>query len=59
LYPYIALDPEKQDLSSKGHLTQKFFLLFCTQGRINMMQFRNTAVPEYRIVRHPFNPVPD
>jgi hypothetical protein len=25
LEPYIVLDPEKHDLSSKGHLTQKFF----------------------------------
>jgi hypothetical protein len=54
-----VLDPEKHDLSSKGHLTHNFFLLFCTRGRNNMMQFRNTAVPEYRIVRHPVNPVPD
>jgi hypothetical protein len=29
LDPYIVLDPEKNDISSKGHLTKKtFFLLF-------------------------------
>jgi hypothetical protein len=26
--PYIVLDPEKNDLSSEGHLTKKLFLLF-------------------------------
>jgi hypothetical protein len=27
-HPDIVLDPGKHDLSSKGHLTQKLFLLF-------------------------------
>jgi hypothetical protein len=28
LDPYIVLDPKKNDLSSKGHLTKQLLLLF-------------------------------
>jgi hypothetical protein len=33
--PYIVLDPEKHDLSSEGHLTKFFLLLFLVLLRKN------------------------